>query len=103
MINIAWAAGAAAVVMAAAGCSRPAPAASVGAVDAYQAEVENFRKAREAKLTSDTGWLTIAGLHFLTQPKTTVGSDAANDIVLPSGAPARLGTFVLAPNGSVNV
>ena len=71
--------------------------------DAYRADVEQFRHAREAKLTSDTGWLTIAGLHFLTRPETTVGSDAANDVVLPASAPARVGRFVLAPGGQVTV
>ena len=104
MINMAWAVGAAAAVaIAAAGCSKPAPAAPAAPADPYRTEIENFRKAREAKLTSDTGWLTIAGLHFLTQAETTVGSDAANDVVLPAGTPSRVGTFVLAKNGHVSV
>jgi uncharacterized protein (DUF1684 family) len=104
MINMAWAVGAAAAVaIAAAGCSKPAPAAPAAPTDPYRAEVENFRKAREAKLTSDTGWLTIAGLHFLTQAETTVGSDASNDVVLPGGTAPRVGTFVLAKNGHVSV
>jgi uncharacterized protein (DUF1684 family) len=103
MMKVAWMVGAAAIVaVAAAGCSKPAPAATAPA-DPYRAEVERFRQAREAKLTSDTGWLTIAGLHFLTQPETTIGSGAANDVVLPGGTPARVGTFVLAKNGHVSV
>src|ERR1051326_8675506 len=73
------------------------------AVDPYRAEVENFRQQREAKLTSDTGWLTIAGLYFLTKEQTTVGSAADNDVVLPASAPPRLGTFVLAKNNKVSV
>jgi uncharacterized protein len=81
----------------------PRAASSEPRVDSYHADIEGFRKAREAKLTSDTGWLTIAGLHFLTQPKTTVGSDAGNDIVLPSGTPARVGTFLLQKDGRVSV
>lgn len=109
MINVAKAVGAATVVtVMAMGCSKPessSPESRVPspAVDPYHAEVENFRKAREAKLTSDTGWLTIAGLHFLTQPETTIGSDAANDVVLPHGTPSRVGTFALAKNGQVSV
>jgi len=104
MINVAWTVGAAAIVVAAAaGCGKPSPAVSAAPADPYRAEIERFRQAREAKLTSDTGWLTIAGLHFLTQPETTVGSDAANDVVLPSGTPARVGTFVVAKNGHVSV
>jgi hypothetical protein len=72
-------------------------------VDPYHAEIEKFRQQREAKLTSDTGWLTIAGLSFLTRPETTFGSDAESDVVLPAGAPAKAGTFVLAKNGKVSV
>ncbi len=69
----------------------------------YQAEIEKFRQAREAKLTSDTGWLTIAGLSFLTKPETTFGSDAESDVVLPAGAPAKAGTFVLTGKGRVSL
>jgi uncharacterized protein (DUF1684 family) len=71
--------------------------------DAYRADVEQFRHALEARLTSDTGWLTIAGLSFLTKPETTFGSAPGNDIVLPGSSPARVGTFVLAKDGRISV
>ena len=77
--------------------------ASASSANAYRAEIEQFRREKEATLTSDTGWLTIAGLHFLTKPETTVGSDASNDLVLPAGTPARVGRFVLANDGHVSV
>ena len=51
--------------------------------DPYQAEIVKFQQDREATLKADTGWLTIGGLWFLTQPETTFGSDPLNDIVLP--------------------
>ena len=63
--------------------------------DPYMDDIAKFRDAREAVLKTDTGWLTIAGLFFLTKPDTTFGSDTTNDIVLPAGAPARAGTFSL--------
>jgi uncharacterized protein (DUF1684 family) len=69
--------------------------AAPDATDPYRAEIAKFREAREAVLTTDTGWLTIAGLFFLTKPETSFGSDPVNDIVLPAGAPARAGTFAL--------
>ena len=72
----------------------PAPAASVSA-DPYQAEIQKFQQDREANLKTDTGWLTIAGLSFLSQPVTTFGSNPLNDIVLPAGAPDKAGTFQL--------
>ena len=81
----------------------PLSDSKVTAVDPYRADVEKFRQQREAKLTSDTGWLTIAGLYFLTKEQTTVGSAADNDVVLPASAPPRLGTFVLAKNNKVSV
>lgn len=70
--------------------------------DPYMAEVTKFRQDREATLKSDTGWLTISGLWFLTQPQTTFGSDPLNDIVFPASAPSRAGTFEMR-NGKVTV
>jgi uncharacterized protein (DUF1684 family) len=70
--------------------------------DPYHAEIVKFRQDREASLKGENGWLTIAGLWFLTEPDTTFGSDPLNDIVLPAGAPARAGTFELR-NGAVSV
>jgi uncharacterized protein (DUF1684 family) len=81
--------------------AKPQPEASTP--DAYRAEIEQFRRGREATLTSDTGWLTIAGLYFLTKPETTVGSAATNDVVLPSGTPARVGRFILTADRHVSV
>jgi uncharacterized protein (DUF1684 family) len=71
-----------------------APAASVSS-DSYQAEIQKFQQDHEAQLKTDTGWLTIAGLYFVSQPVTTFGSDPLNDIVLPAGAPEKAGTFQL--------
>ncbi len=70
--------------------------------DPYLAEVTKFRQDREATLKGNAGWLTIAGLWFLTQPQTTFGSDPLNDIVFPASAPPRAGTFELR-NGKVTV
>ena len=87
-------------------CGQAAPdnkTANNSTVDPYRTDIEKFRQQREAKLTSDTGWLTIAGLYFLTKPQTTVGSNGDNDVVLPVGTPPRVGTFVLAKDGKVSV
>ena len=61
-----------------------------------------FRQDREATLKGNAGWLTIAGLWFLTQPQTTFGSDPLNDIVFPASAPPRAGTFEMR-DGKVTV
>jgi len=83
--------------------SSTASSAAASTDAAYRAGIEQFRRELETKLTSDTGWLTIAGLSFLTKPETTFGSDAANDVVLPGDTPPRVGTIVLAKNGQINV
>jgi uncharacterized protein len=46
------------------------------------AALEKTRASREASLKTDTGWLTVAGLHFLKQGENTVGRAPTNDIVL---------------------
>jgi uncharacterized protein (DUF1684 family) len=81
----------------------PSSAASAESPDAYRADVEKYRHDLETKLTSDTGWLTIAGLAFLTEPETTFGSDPSNGIVLPGGTPAHVGSFLLAKDGRISV
>jgi uncharacterized protein (DUF1684 family) len=80
----------------------PAPAPATSVSSDYQAEIQKFQQDYEAKLKTDTGWLTIAGLSFLSQPVTTFGSNPLNDIVLPAGAPDKAGTFQL-KNGKVLV
>jgi hypothetical protein len=60
----------------------------------YQAEIEQWRRDREARLTSDEGWLTVAGLFWLKDGPNAFGSDPANDILLPAhSAPAWAGVF----------
>ena len=46
------------------------------------AALAQFRAQREVTLKEDTGWLTVAGLHFLNQGDNRIGSDPSNDIVL---------------------
>jgi uncharacterized protein (DUF1684 family) len=86
--------------------SPPATSSNAGdppaAADSYTASIQQFQRDRESALRSDTGWLTIAGLYFLSRPSTTFGSDPLNDIVLPAGAPTHAGAFEMR-NGRVRV
>jgi len=60
----------------------------------YKAEIEQWRHEREARLKSDGGWLTVAGLFWLKEGENTVGDGPFNSIVLPKGsAPASAGIF----------
>lgn len=61
---------------------------------AYESEIEQWQRARQASLKSPDGWLTLAGLFWLKEGRNTVGAAASNQIVLPAGsAPAQLGWF----------
>lgn len=62
-----------------------------------QTETESWRIARENTLLADNGWLTVAGLFFLTEGTNHFGSSPANDIVLRYG-PEHAGTFTLKNN-----
>lgn len=64
-----------------------------------RAETQAWRAKHEADYRRE--WVTIAGLHVLKDGSQTAGSAAANDIVLTSSAPARLGRFVVA-DGTVS-
>ena len=68
---------------------------SVGlAAQDYVAETESWRAEREARLTADDGWLTVAGLFFLTEGDNSFGSSPVNDIVIRTG-PERAGIVTL--------
>jgi len=68
---------------------------SVGTADSsYEKQVEQWRVKREARLKSENGWLTLAGLFWLKDGQNTVGTATDCSIVLPlDSAPAHLGTF----------
>ena len=69
-------------------------ATSLAAKSTYRAQVEKWRRAYEATLKSDDGWLTVTGLFWLHEGENKFGSDPLNDIVLTEGnVPAELGSF----------
>ncbi|HSD67424.1 MAG TPA: DUF1684 domain-containing protein [Vicinamibacteria bacterium] len=71
-------------------------AVSLGADEAYRAEVRKWRADREARLKADGGWLTVAGLFWLAEGPNPFGTDPSGRIVLPEGsAPAQAGVFDL--------
>lgn len=63
---------------------------------AYIDSVRTWRAERLKHLTSDTGWLTVAGFHWLEPGENLVGSDPSLAVPLPKGsAPARVGDLRL--------
>ena len=62
--------------------------APVTADEAYRAEIQEWRRAREAQLKGDGGWLTLAGLFWLKEGPNWFGTDPSSEIVLPEGSTA---------------
>ncbi len=62
----------------------------------YVDSVRQWQQKRDAGLRSPDGWLTLVGLFWLKPGDNTIGSDPANDFVLPkNAAPAKIGTLHL--------
>ncbi|MEQ1897379.1 MAG: DUF1684 domain-containing protein [Vicinamibacterales bacterium] len=82
-----------AVALAATACRSAPVAAPDVSPEAARQQAETWRAKHEVDYRRD--YVTIAGLHFLKEGPQSAGSDAASDVVLPAGAPATLGRFVL--------
>ncbi len=69
----------------------------VGALvqDAYTQEIDAWHTKRVERLTSETGWLSLAGLFWLHPGDNAVGSDPKNELVFPAKAPRFFGTLTL--------
>ncbi len=68
---------------------------------AYVQEIDAWHARRIQNLLSDTGWLTLVGLHPLREGINTVGSAEGMDVRLIAKAPARVGTLTVAAGGVV--
>jgi uncharacterized protein (DUF1684 family) len=87
------------ILTAFAGCARRGPAVDPAA---YEREIREWQQTRLEKLTTDTGWLTLAGLGWLKQGENRIGSDSSNTVVMPAGkAPPYLGSIYLAGDSMV--
>ncbi|MEZ4640986.1 MAG: hypothetical protein R2856_39525 [Caldilineaceae bacterium] len=72
------------------------------AVDhAYAAALEEWRTQRDSELRRPDGWLSLAGLFWLSAGRSSFGSAPDNDIIFPADKAAPvIGDFVL-ENGQV--
>ena len=76
---------------------------AAGPPDGYVAEIESWRRQRVDGLMRPTGWLSLAGLHWLSEGDNCFGSDPELAVALPEGkAPARAGVFTLR-SGSITI
>ena len=66
-------------------------------------DLEQWRKNRHDRLSSENGWLTLVGLSWLAEGENAFGSDSSNPVPLPEKkAPAKAGVLVL-DHGAVKV
>src|SRR6202047_59436 len=77
----------------------PAGAATAGSAAELEAErlsIDAWRAGRILRLTSDSGWLTLAGLFWLQEGQNSFGRAASNALVLDNASLAdTAGSFVL--------
>jgi uncharacterized protein len=66
----------------------------------YIDSIERWRAKRIERLTAEDGWLNIIGRWWLEPGSVTIGAAADNDIMLSAG-PARVGTLTQERDGSV--
>ena len=59
----------------------------------YLSDLLTWRSEVEERLKAEDGWLTIAGLFWLTEGKHRFGSGAENDFVLPGRPRKRSAPF----------
>lgn len=58
-----------------------------------EADVKAWHEKRIRSLTSEDGWLTLVGLHWLEEGANAAGSAGENAVVFPENAPPKVGTF----------
>lgn len=63
------------------------------AQSSFQSEEAAWRAKRLANLTKPDGWLSVAGLDWLSVGENTIGSAPDAALKLPASAPARVGTL----------
>ncbi len=69
----------------------------------YRKQIEDWRKAQQADLLKEEGWLSVAGLVWLTDGPNSIGSSPSCKVVLPKeAAPANAGTLTLS-KGQVSI
>ena len=77
----------------------------------HEEQIRDWRQARDERLASDSGWMTLVGLEWLQEGENRIGSGASSTVNIPGG-PALWGTihvagdelrFVPAPDSGVSV
>ncbi len=84
------------LVLGVTGARATGPAAAASPLEAERASIDAWRAQRTRGLTSDSGWLTLAGLFWLKDGENSFGRAPANALVLDNAAlAAHAGAFVV--------
>jgi len=67
---------------------------SVEAAQTHEEQIAQWRKARHERLASDSGWLTLVGLEWLSEGENRLGSISTRTVKIPGG-PVDWGTIFL--------
>ena len=71
--------------------------ADIRDVEAYEQSIREWRAGRIERLKGENGYLNLAGLHWLGEGESRIGSAPDNDVVLPAGkAEPVVGTLTVA-------
>ncbi len=62
----------------------------------YEETIEQWRQDRMANLIAPTGWLSLVGLHWLSEGENSFGSASEMDITMQADVPKSIGTYTLA-------
>jgi len=65
----------------------------------HEADVQQWRVERLASLKQPDGFLTLVGLHWLTEEVSSIGSAEDNDVLLPGKAAPHVGRVLLTDAG----
>jgi uncharacterized protein (DUF1684 family) len=72
----------------------PAQAETTDGLGDYETVIEEWRSARQERLSSDDGWLTLVGLEWLKDGENRVGSAPGSAARMPGG-PEKWGTVTV--------
>ena len=61
----------------------------------YIAGIDQWHAERVERLQSDTGWLTLVGLHPLSEGVSSLGASSDADVIMAAGAPYWLGSLAV--------
>jgi len=61
----------------------------------HQVQVDEWHAGRVSRLTSDTGWLTVSGFHWLSEGMNRIGSMDGAEVRLAAPAPDSVGIITL--------